>query len=342
MPDHYASPTPVAVPHPAPNPLLPNVPPGPPMPLPNNIPPPPQSGPTAEIVRQRIRQAIAEGLSAQEALASIAEEFFGGDSGATNSWVASNMTATAPTQAPTVPPKASLTPSPLSTAIPAQGPTAPMTIPTAGPQSAFGPGMAAQGLDPSGIADPMAGVGPYSLPTNFTDTARSTLSESPGGRGALYNRWLSASPEYNALNPWGRSVLKEQAGPISAGYALSGTTGNFRDWAANPENRDMAQDPGWIRGQLEGIQNQGFAPMPGQTDAGWQGGMAPLTPNPYQGILDDEGLTRDLIDIIARGQVNPALRRGYLGSVGRSVSGWQDQNPEAPIFSEFARRGFRW
>ena len=111
---------------------------------------------------------------------------------------------------------------------------------------------------------------------------------------------------------------------------------------ANPQNREMAQDPGWIRGQLEGIQNQGFAPMPGQTDAGWQGGMAPLTPNPYQGILDDEGLTRDLIDILSRAQVNPALRRGYLGSVGRSVSGWQDQNPEAPVFSEFARRGYRW
>ena len=320
-----------------------------PNPLPDDI-PTPQPGPTAEIVRQRIQQAIAEGLSASEALARIAQEFFGGDTGVANSWVTSNMTPRAPGQtptglpevSPTVLPEVSLTPPQLPISTPTQGPTSPVIGPPTPPPASFGPGMAAQGLDPSGLTDPMAGVSPFSLPTNFADTARSTLSESPGGRGALYNRWLSASPEYNALNPSGRGVLRDQGAPISAGYALSGTTGNFRDWAANPQNRAMAQDPEWIRGQLEGIQNQGFAPMPGQTDVGWQGGMAPLTPNPYQGILDDEGLTRDLMDILSRAQVNPALRRGYLGSVGRSVSGWQDQNPEAPIFNEFARRGFRW
>ena len=340
MPHHYST-VPTPVPHPATSPILPDVPPRLPTPLPNNIPSPAQSGPTAEIVRQRIRQAIAEGLSAQEALASISEEFFGGDTGIASSWITSNMST------PPSPPALAQTPGitespPMPPQLPT--PTTPSIPPTPSTPSAlnFVQGLTAGGLDPGGITDPVAGVGAYSLPTNFTDTARSTLSESPGGRGTLYNRWLSASPEYNALNPWGRNVLRDQADPISAGYALSGTTGNFRDWAADPQNRAMAQDPGWIRGQLEGIQNQGFAPMPGQTDASWQGGMAPLTPNPYQGILDDEGLTRDLIDILSRAQVNPALRRGYLGSVGRSVSGWQDQNPEAPVFSEFARRGFRW
>ena len=217
-----------------------------------------------------------------------------------------------------------------------------MAGPPTPPPASFGPGMAAQGLDPSGIADPMAGVGAYSLPTNFADTARENLSEDYKGRQTLYGRLLAASPEYRAMNPFGRGVAESQLRPLEATYALSGTTGNFRDWAANPQNQAMAQDPGWIRGQLEGIQNQGFAPMPGQSDAGWQAGLTPLTPNPYQGILDDEVLTMELMKILGRSQVNPALRRGYDRSLGHAVTAWGDQNPEAPVFSEFARRGFRW
>ena len=79
-----------------------------PNPLPDDI-PAPQPGPTAEIVRQRIQQAIAEGLSASEALARIAQEFFGGDTGVANSWVTSNMTPRAPAQTSTALPQVSST-----------------------------------------------------------------------------------------------------------------------------------------------------------------------------------------------------------------------------------------
>ena len=167
------------------------------------------------------------------------------------------------------------------------------------------------------------------------------LSESFGGRGVLFNRALAANPYYRGVNPWARGVLENQGDPLSAMYALSGNdVGNFRDWTGKREAPFQKGNFDFM-GRLQDIQGQGFLPGQGQGWNEWSSGLGDR-PNPFQSLLDDDQLGSTIINEMAGRNINPALRRGYLGSLGSGIAGWRDQNPERSAFGEFARRGFRW
>ena len=94
-------------------------------------------------------------------------------------------------------------------------------------------------------------------------------------------------------------------------------------------------------GRLQDIQGQGFLPGQGQGWNEWASGLGDR-PNPFQSLLDDDQLGSTIINEMSGRNINPALRRGYLGSLGSGIAGWRDQNPERSAFGEFARRGFKW
>ena len=167
------------------------------------------------------------------------------------------------------------------------------------------------------------------------------LSETFGGRGLLFKRGLAASPYYRSVNPWARGVLESRGNPLAAMYALSGDdVGNFRSWMGKRDNPFQSGNFDFMS-RLQDIQGQGFLPGRGQSWDDWgtsQGGRV----NPFQSFLDDDALGQSVMREMAGRRINPALRRGYLGSLASGVSAWQDANPERSTFGEFARRGFRW
>ena len=181
-----------------------------------------------------------------------------------------------------------------------------------------------------------------SVPPADPNVFYDSLNDTFGGRGLLFRRGLAASPYAQSITPWARSVLASRGDPLAAMYALAGDDAwDFRSWWGGREGNPFDRNNFDFMNRLRGIQSGGF--LPGQNEnwntwANRRGGA----PNPFQSLLDDETLGRTLINEMAGRRINPALRRGYLGSIGSSIDAWQDTNPERSVFGEFARRGFNW
>ena len=168
------------------------------------------------------------------------------------------------------------------------------------------------------------------------------MSGTFGGRGISFDRALAASPYYRSVNPWARSVLENQGNRLQTQYALSGdNVGDFRTWLQGRGANPFGGQDFDFTGRLGEIQSQGFLPGQDQSLLDWQNSRGDQA-NPYQTLLDDEQLGFATINQISGRGINPALRRGYQGSVRSGIDAWRDQNPEQSVFGEFARRGFRW
>ena len=167
------------------------------------------------------------------------------------------------------------------------------------------------------------------------------LSETTGGAGLLYNRFLENLPSFRSVNPWARGVIGDFGDRAAAAYALSGGTDDFRTWLAGQEGPIFSRRalPGQtFLDRLQEIQGAGWLPGAGESWESWGN----VEDNPFQTLIEDERLGRNLIGEVMGRRINPLLRRSYLGSLNRAITGWQDENPNRNPFAEFARRGFSW